>query len=248
MDMINKITILMEEQDLNKADLSKRTSIPYTTIDGLFKKGTENIKRSTLLKLAHYFGVTVDYLANDDIVDKNYNKTAGFQVKYNEMMLIKKIRALDEKSKGSLETLVEYFYDYTDTVKKMSGRGTTRTIPYYRTPASAGGGEYLDSGDRETIEIPRVSKYDEVDYAVLVNGDSMEPTFYSGDIALIRQQSSLDFGDIGLFILNNEGYIKKYDRAGLVSLNKKYGVIKVKEYDSFKISGKVIGALGKMED
>jgi len=247
MDMISKLATLMEEKDMNKADLSRCTGIPYTTIDGLFKKGTDNIKRSTITKIATYFNVTIDYLANDDITDKYYNKAVGFQVQYQEMVLVKKLRELDAKSKGAVENLLEYLHAYKNAPQQRveAEKKLTRSIPYYRVAASAGFGEYLDSPDRETIEIPRITKYDEADFAVRINGDSMEPVFQNGDIALVRQQPSLEYGDIGLFMLNNEGYIKRYERDGLVSLNKKYQMIRINDYDGFKISGKVIAALGR---
>lgn len=53
---------LMTEKGINKSTLSKESGIPYTTIDGFYKKGCENIKLSTLQKLAEYFDVSVDYL------------------------------------------------------------------------------------------------------------------------------------------------------------------------------------------
>ncbi len=53
---------LMEQKKINKRTLALDSGIPYTTIDGLYKKGSENTKLSTLMKLANYFGVTLDYL------------------------------------------------------------------------------------------------------------------------------------------------------------------------------------------
>ena len=53
---------LIEEKKINKSVLAKESGIPYTTIDGFYKKGWENVKLSTLLKLAAYFEVSVDYL------------------------------------------------------------------------------------------------------------------------------------------------------------------------------------------
>ena len=246
MEMIDKIVSMMRELDINRADLSKHTGIPYTTIDGLFKKGTENIKRSTITKLANYFKVTIDYLANDEITDKNYNKTAGFTVEYNEMLHIKKYRELDSVAKGAVESLLDYLYKNKISVQKTrTYNKPTRRIPYYLLPASAGVGEYMESGDRDVIDIPDIPMYEDVNFAVRVSGDSMEPEYKNGDVVLIVEQPMLDYGDIGLFMLNNEGYIKKYDRKGLVSLNKQYDPIKISDYDVFKVSGKIKGVLGQ---
>ena len=76
--------------------------------------------------------------------------------------------------------------------------------------------------------------------AIRVNGDSMTPDYNDGDIVLVSQQPSVDIGDVGIFIYNGEGYIKRLERDGLVSLNPKYRTIRVNELDSFSTVGKVI--------
>ena len=60
-----KLLELMEEKGINKSELSRGADIPYTTIDGLFKKNAENVKLPTLKKLASYFNCTLDYLVDD---------------------------------------------------------------------------------------------------------------------------------------------------------------------------------------
>lgn len=60
------LTKLMNERGITKSTLAKESGIPYTTIDGFYKKGCENVKLSTLQKLAKYFGVTLDYLIYGD--------------------------------------------------------------------------------------------------------------------------------------------------------------------------------------
>lgn len=62
MNIEGRLEQLMLTKNLTKAQLSKGANIPYTTIDGMFKKGCHNIKLTTLVKLADYFGVSVDYL------------------------------------------------------------------------------------------------------------------------------------------------------------------------------------------
>ena len=57
---------LKKEHNLNNRKLSIACGIPYSTIDSFYKIGYENIKLSTLLKLANYFKVSLDYLINGD--------------------------------------------------------------------------------------------------------------------------------------------------------------------------------------
>lgn len=67
MNFVEKLNKLMEDKKINKSQLSRESGVPYTTIDGFYKKGTENIKLSTLKKLATYFNCSLDYLADDDV-------------------------------------------------------------------------------------------------------------------------------------------------------------------------------------
>lgn len=66
MSFTEKLDMLMAERRINKSILSKEADIPYTTIDGFYKKGSDNIKLSTLKKLAAYFHCSLDYLVDDN--------------------------------------------------------------------------------------------------------------------------------------------------------------------------------------
>ncbi len=67
---LERLDNLMKQRGINKNVLSRESGIPYTTIDGFYKKGCENTKLSTLMKLADYFGVTLDYLINGETEEK----------------------------------------------------------------------------------------------------------------------------------------------------------------------------------
>ena len=73
----------------------------------------------------------------------------------------------------------------------------------------------------------------------------MEPQFVHGQIVWVHQQETLNTGEIGIFFLDGDVYIKKFqdDSTGmfLISLNPEYQPISIKEYNSFKIFGKVVG-------
>ena len=71
MDFLEKLNYLMEKNHLNKSTLSKACNIPYTTIDGWYKKGYEGLKLTTLRKLAEYFGTSLDYWASENVECSN---------------------------------------------------------------------------------------------------------------------------------------------------------------------------------
>lgn len=117
----------------------------------------------------------------------------------------------------------------------------SRVYRLYNIPVSAGSGVYLDSDDYEEITADDLVP-DETDYAVRVSGNSMEPKFYDGQILFIKEQQTLEEGEIGIFALNNESYVKRLVKNTLESLNPRYKPIVINESDDIRIFGKVIGA------
>lgn len=67
---LDTLDMLLKEKGIRKSTLARESGIPYTTIDGLYKKGCDNIKLSTLQKLADYFDVSVDFLLGKTEVRK----------------------------------------------------------------------------------------------------------------------------------------------------------------------------------
>lgn len=71
MNFLEKLDFLMSEKRLNKNRLSQISGVPYTTIDGFYKKGYDNAKISTIKKIASALDVTLDYLVDDVEPTKN---------------------------------------------------------------------------------------------------------------------------------------------------------------------------------
>ena len=72
----------------------------------------------------------------------------------------------------------------------------------------------------------------------------MEPQFMDGETVYVRQQESVENGEIGIFGLEGKSYIKKLrstpDGNYLISLNPKYDPIPINA-EEFKVFGKVVG-------
>lgn len=120
----------MFEKGINKAELSRGAEIPYTTIDGMWKKGTDNIKRSTLIKLARYFKCSLDYIADDEIETNKPIKptcTASSSDEFlhlittTEFNHIKKYRALDERGKETVDIVLNSQYELIEAKKETCG-------------------------------------------------------------------------------------------------------------------------------
>ena len=121
-----------------------------------------------------------------------------------------------------------------------------RSIGLYDMPVSAGVGEFLaDSTRVEDILIPDDPRTAEADYALRINGDSMEPKYHSGDVILIQTADTVEEGELGIFVLDGSGYFKRYGGDHLLSLNPKYPPIPLKDFADVACCGRVVGKLKK---
>ena len=156
-------------------------------------------------------------------------------------------------------------------------RGYLESLPAYRRrsaytgamvemnvstlPASAGFGEALDNNLFERKAFPAFSVPAGASFAVRVSGDSMEPVLHDGQYAWVEECTRLNPGEVGLFVVDGEGYIKVYseqepspadrdsftDSSGvlrpqpvLVSCNKQYAPKVVSPESDFRIVGRVL--------
>lgn len=109
MGLLDKLTQLMTAQGLNKHTLAQRSGIPYTTIDGLYKKGYENVKLSTLKKLCSCLNVSLDYLAKDDEDSTMPHFTQVADLSNSEQEVLKLYRSLNQAGQDlALATLRTY--------------------------------------------------------------------------------------------------------------------------------------------
>lgn len=67
MKLTDKLDILLKERGLNRRQFSEQAGIPYMTVVNFYEKGTDNVKLSNLKKISSFFGVSLDYIADDNI-------------------------------------------------------------------------------------------------------------------------------------------------------------------------------------
>lgn len=95
-----------------------------------------------------------------------------------------------------------------------------KRVPLFGAIA-AGEPIYADGEVREYVDAPS-----KADYALTVQGDSMEPDYIDGDIVYIRKQEAVDDGRIAVVIVDDAATLKrvyrKKDGVSLISLNPKY--------------------------
>ena len=118
-----------------------------------------------------------------------------------------------------------------------------RTAPKFDIGAAAGTGQFLDSDSYEMVEVPD-DVPDSATFGLHVCGDSMEPTLEDGQEIWVQMQPTLENGEIGIFYLDGNAFVKEYRRTAdgtfLVSHNPKYNPIPISEYSELRIYGRVV--------
>ncbi len=119
-----------------------------------------------------------------------------------------------------------------------------KIIPIYSLPVSAGNGMFPDEiYILDKLPVHRV----DVDFAVKVDGDSMEPVVPDGAIVFVKETPEARDGDMVLCTYDDHVFVKWFHRRGddiyLISENPLYSPIKVEEHDKFIIHGVVMDVL-----
>ena len=157
-----------------------------------------------------------------------------------EWNTIQKYRALDEHGKEIVDYLIDSEYKRVATLLRKP-KSRMLKMDYYTLPASAGTGNFLDSEFAEELLVPESAEAEQADFVISVGGDSMEPTYHDGDKVFVEKCDSVDIGEVGIFVVNGEAYIKELGNHKLISYNEKYKPIPLTENDSVYCCGRVIG-------
>lgn len=189
-----------------------------------------------LIKLCGIYKVN-NILAEFD--DSNTIKQKS-PISIEESKLLDQYRALDYFGQKAVDELLATEYERC-TAPDEEEQPTIK-IKHSTYKVSAGTGFELEEGDDwEEISVSDTPDARKADYALTIQGDSMKPAFCNNDIILVKQQDTVDLGQIGIFVLNKAGYIKKFGGDRLISLNDEYEDILIEEYDDYRCVGKVLG-------
>ncbi len=136
-------------------------------------------------------------------------------------------------------------------IQDAESRPEIRRLLYFSRSLAAGAADPTEfEQDAEPVYLYASPEVDRADYVFNVNGDSMEPDYHTGDLALVERLSggaSLRYGEIGAFIVGNETYIKQYEADGLHSLNHKYEVLRFGEDQAVYLIGRVVGIVSQKD-
>ena len=215
-----------KELNMTVDELVEKSGIPKGTLSKITAGINSNPTLSTVEAICKALNCSLD-----DAVGFALKKP---ELSQSEIEHIKKYRALNEHGKKMVDLVLDEEYEYCNPKIKLITR------PFYSIPVSAGFGNPLDDSPEEELEIEDTLEHRKGDFVVKVSGDSMKPNYNNGDLVLVQKQPTIEIGEIGIFVLNGESYIKKLGVNELISLNAKYLPKPYTAADSILCCGKVI--------
>lgn len=256
-----RLTQLRKENGyLKRNDFAEKLGIPSTTLRN-YETDAREPGHTFLKQISDIFNVSLDYLLG--ITDEK-ERLVTYNLKSSEYELIQKVRfisAHDDDAKALINTLINYLYDRAETLLEKeieitnlsqsnlsiqtpsanTNSSSIRTVPYYNKLASAGTGQILwDDLEMEDMEIPNTEKTRYGDFALGVIGDSMEPIYWNQDTVLVQKTQDLQIGEVGIFILDGECFIKELGYKKLISKNPDYAPIEINDNSNLTCAGKVL--------
>ena len=199
-----------------------------------WEKGIGRPDCDKLARLCDLLGVSADELIGCKSMSQRPTAT--------EWDTLQKYRALDEHGKEVVDYMINSEYKrVTALTRKPKPR--MLKIDWFTLPASAGTGNILDSDLAEELLVPESTEAEQADFVISVGGDSMEPTYHDGDKVFVEKCDAVDVGEVGIFVVNGDVYIKELGNQCLISHNEKYKPIRIGENDSVYCCGRVIGVL-----
>lgn len=267
MDYIDRIKLLKSEKKITNEQLSEMTGIPLGTLSKILAGISDSPKLANVVAIADALESSLEYIVNG--VPENTNnftldrgemrliesyRSLDQHGKELVTLVLDKEKervahmAYQDHSVGAISGASKIL----PTVNSAGARSTRReiaqsrglgkrTVSLYDLPVSAGVGVFLDSAGTDEIVIPDNERTKDADFALRISGNSMEPKYHDGDVLLVANSDSVEVGELGIFVLDGNGYFKIYGGDRLVSMNSTYGDILLRDFENISCVGRVVG-------
>lgn len=190
-----------------------------------YERNERDVSTEGLCKIAEFYDVSADYLLGR-APQTNPFAMLDLQVDIGEDAVMGQYMQLPKPWRKILLEVMKQLGDAAERGERGDMIKKNRRsvwIRKHQNKAAAGFGYNLSEDDEwEDIEVIETEETDKADFAVEIDGDSMEPDFHSGDIALVKFDPDVPVGEVGLFVLDGMGYIKERGKKKLISRNPEY--------------------------
>ena len=195
----NRLKQARENKGYNQKQFAERLGVTPTRLN-YWEKDKREPDVAIIKQIAQSLDVSSDWLIGNNIISSEIELTAA------EKQHIKKYRTLDEYGKKAVDDLLENEYarctEVIDEPKVI-------TLPMAELKASAGTGQWLGDDEYTTwVDVLDAPEARRANVVIEVSGDSMLPKYHDGDKVLVKLQPTVEQNEIGIFIVDNCGYIK----------------------------------------
>lgn len=247
MSIISRIVDLLKKNGASQADICNYIGIKYNVFT-TWKTRETDPPAKYLVQICEFLNISLEYLLTGE-----EKSSPTVKMTADERELLEIYNNLSPKSQGQVKERAIVLAELeapaaNDPEQEHEEEPETIFIEYSTLKVSAGSGEPLiDDTYPEFIEVKRSELTEEANFAVQISGNSMLPRFKNKDIVLVRSQPTVEIGEIGIFIIDGNGYIKERAVNRLISINPEYDDIFFKENQDIRCKGLVIGTL-EVED
>jgi phage repressor protein C with HTH and peptisase S24 domain len=222
MDISQNIKFYRKQKGYTQVDLAKLLNVKPTAVSA-WESGRNKPLMDKVTLMANVFNINISQLVGDTFEVNDINPV------YSKLDINRK------------KNVYKYAVNQLDEQNNVIELPTNNEV-VISGAVSAGTGEYLGDGFKETV--PYNGEIPDHDFAVVVNGDSMEPTFENKQIIFVKETNEVRNGQFVIADYDHQAYVKKFMRdengCRLVSLNKKYNDLPINEEHETSIFGVVV--------
>ncbi|MDL2433016.1 XRE family transcriptional regulator [Streptococcus sp. SC1] len=168
---------------------------------------------------------------------------------FTEIEIVRLYNTLSSKGKDQVVTYARDLVQKEQSQKVMSISRKLYEYHVYEKMSAGIGASVYDDRNYDTVYFDEELAHD---FASWVSGDSMEPKYQNGSVALIRETGFDYDGAVYAVVCNNQTYIKRvYREEGglrLVSINPKYKDIFISYDEDPRVVGIIVGNFVPLED
>ena len=227
------------EKGLNQPQLAALIGVNKNAVSN-WEAGRTRPDINTLPVLCAALGISISDFFGAEEQDGSLSR--------DEQRRLSEYRHLNEMNRQIVVKMIDAMLDVQEQEKRKFVELNVRRIFRNAYKTAAGTGNPLDGARRGSYEYlyadPLIDQADEI---ITVTGNSMEPTFYDGDMLLVEHTQEVRVGEIGIFVADGDGYVKEYHEDGLHSHNSAYPVLEFTEDDNVRCVGRVLGALNEKQ-
>ena len=216
-----KLKARRKELKLTQKDIADQLGISYQAYSA-WERGVKEPSKEKINRLEQLFKVPKGYFTEIEIV-RLYNTLSN----KGKDQVVEYTRNLVQKEKTQqVISVSENLYEYHVYEKMSAGIGVS----------------VYDDQNYDTVYFNEELAHD---FASWVSGDSMEPKYHNGSVALIRETGFDYDGAVYAVVCNNQTYLKRVYREEeglrLVSINPEYKDIFITYYEDLLVVGIIVG-------